>query len=77
MPPASLEDQLLEDFERLAPDLQLRVRQFAHSLIARTPEGTLGEELAPFFGVIDAESAQEMEAAIQKHCEQIEPHAAW
>ena len=69
--------QLLRDFDQLPPDLQRRVEEYAHTLVTQTPEGTAGEALLPFIGILDEQSAREMEDAIQKHCEQIEPHASW
>ncbi len=70
-------EQLLRDFEQLPPALQRRVQEFAHSLVEQAPEGTPGEELIPFVGILDEQSAREMDEAIQKHCEQLEPHARW
>ncbi|MGH9360625.1 MAG: hypothetical protein ACRD2T_01820 [Thermoanaerobaculia bacterium] len=70
-------EQLLRDFEQLPPALQRRVQEYAHSLVLETPEGTPGEALLPFLGILDEESAREIDEAIQKHCEQLEPHASW
>lgn len=72
-----LKGQLLQDLDQLPVHLQRRVQEFAHALVRTTPKGTPGEALLPFFGILDEQSADEMEEAISKHCEQIEPHVSW
>ena len=69
MTKTSSREQLLRDFEQLPPALQRRVQEYAHSLVEQAPEGTPGETLIPFVGILDEQSAREMDEAIQRHCE--------
>lgn len=62
-------EQLLHDFKQLPLALQRRVQEYAHSLVEQAPQGTPSEVLIPFVGILDEQSALEMEEAIQRHCE--------
>lgn len=59
-----LKDQLLEDLDRLSEHLQRRVLEFAHTLAVAPHLDPPGAALLPFFGILDEQSADEMEDAI-------------
>ena len=83
--------RILDDLERLPPDLQRRAADLIRGLVAEVapeppdlgegtgselrPKGASPKEVLRFFGTLDAESAREMEEAIEESCEQIAPDA--
>lgn len=69
---AALKEQIVEELGRLSQAQLERVHGYVEALVEATPEGTPTEDLLPFVGILDDLSAREMEAAIAKHCEQIE-----
>ncbi len=68
----SIHDELLKQLERLSPNLQRRVVEFAAALVRSVPKGTPGDELLRFCGVLPPEDAQAMIEAIQSGCERID-----
>ncbi|MDA8021310.1 MAG: DUF2281 domain-containing protein [Thermoanaerobaculia bacterium] len=70
-----LKNDILDRLDRLPPDLQQRVVDFADALVASEPRGVPGARLLRFAGTIDPQSLQEMEQAIKEDCEQIDPDA--
>lgn len=70
-----LKNDILDRLDRLPPDLQRRVVDFADALVASEPQGVPGAKLLKFAGTIDPRSLQEMEQAIEEGCEQIDPDA--
>jgi hypothetical protein len=72
----AVKSKILEDLERLPPDLQKRAQEMVHELARPSrPVGKPGTYLRDFFGVIDEQSAKEMERAIEESCERIDPDA--
>jgi hypothetical protein len=71
----TVKEQILNDLERLSPEMQARAAQLVHSLVSTTPRGVPGRDLLRFAGTIDAESIREMEEAIEDGCERIDPEA--
>jgi hypothetical protein len=71
----SIKQQILEDLDRLSPELQRRAQELVHELALSTtrPKGTPGRELLRFAGILDDESAAEMERVIEEGCERIDP----
>ena len=82
--------RILDDLERLPPTLQHRAADLVHDLVTETspssrltedegslprPKGATPEEILKFHGTLDADSAREMEEAIEEFCEQIAPDA--
>ena len=69
-----LKDQLLEQFDKLSPEQQRRLVEFAQSLATTRPRGVPGRELLSFAGTIDADDLRRMADAIDNDCEQIDLH---
>jgi hypothetical protein len=71
---AAIQEALLREVEQLAPPLQRKVVDFAHSLAEGRPRGTPGRDLLKFAGILNPEEAKEMMDAIQEGCERIDPN---
>jgi hypothetical protein len=71
---AAIQSDLLKEVEQLAPPLQRKVINYAHSLTKPRPRGTPGNELLEFAGILSPEDAQEMMDAIEEGCEGIDPN---
>lgn len=69
----TLADQLLEQFNRLDKAQQERLLNFAR-ILANTPDvtGEPGESIVRAAGLFDDQSLDEMEAAIDEGCEEID-----
>ncbi|MEW6687207.1 MAG: hypothetical protein AB1393_13560 [Candidatus Edwardsbacteria bacterium] len=61
--------EILKEIDRLPPDLQQRVLEFARTLNSTFPEGTPGKEILRFAGILTPEEADLMERAIKECCE--------
>lgn len=70
----SIKQQILDDLDRLPPELQRRAQELVHGLTASVsrPEGTPGKYLARFSGILDEEGAREMERVIEEGCERVD-----
>ena len=66
---AVLRDNLLAKLDKLSPDLQLRVLDFASALI---PKGIAGKSLLKFEGTIPVEDLKLMSAEIEEGCEKVD-----
>lgn len=68
-----IKQQILDDFDRLSPELQRRAQKLVHGLAASAtrPEGTPGKELLRFAGILDEDAAREMECTIEEGCERV------
>ena len=64
--------QILADLERLLPARQERAGELVHALVDE-PKGTPLADLLPFVGTLDAQSAREMQEAIEEECERVDP----
>ena len=69
----TIKEKILKDLDRLSPELQQRALQLVHSLVSPQMKGALVEDLIPLNGALDRDSAHEMRAAIEEHCERIDP----
>jgi hypothetical protein len=69
-----INEELERELETLAPELQQRVLDFAHSLATQPPRGARGHELLRFAGAVDPDDARTMTEAIDEACEQVHPH---
>ena len=70
----SIKQKILEDLDRLSPELQRKAQELVHGLTVSgsKPRGTPGKELMQFAGILDEEGAREMERAIEEGCERID-----
>jgi hypothetical protein len=73
MNPSALKQRLIEDFERLSPEQQQRVQEFAHALAGSRPRSVPARSLLKYAGMLDPESAREMRQAIEEAFERVEP----
>ena len=71
---AAIQSDLLKEVEQLAPPLQRKVINYAHSLTQPRPRGTPGKQLQKYAGTLSPEEAEAMMAAIEEGCEQVEPN---
>lgn len=76
---ATIADEIAEILSRLSAEEQDRVLNYARALEravrasrSRLPPGTPLTDLAPYFGTISREQADEMERAIEDGCARIE-----
>ncbi len=69
----TIKEQILRDLDRLSPEQQRKAQQLVHGLVASGMKGASIEDLIPLNGILDKQSAQEMRAAIEEHCERIDP----
>ncbi len=69
----TLADQLLEQFNKLDEAQQQRLLNFAR-ILATTPsvKGEPGDRIVQAVGFFDTQSLDEMEAAINEGCEEID-----
>lgn len=72
-----IKQKILDDLDRLPPNLQHRAQEIVHELAVSVtrPPGTPGRDLVRFAGILDEESAREMEDAIEAGCERVDPDA--
>ena len=68
----AVKEQILNDRDRLSPELQRRAADLVHGLVSPLPKGTSGRELLRFAGTLDDESAREMNEAIEQGCERVD-----
>lgn len=69
----SITDDLIEEFRKLDEAQQQRLLNFAR-ILAKTPavKGESGTSIIQAVGFFDAQSLDEMEAAINEGCEEID-----
>jgi len=68
----AIERELREQLNRLAPDQQRRVLEFARTLAAPTIPGVSGEVTARFAGAIPEGDLAIISSAIGKGCERVD-----
>jgi hypothetical protein len=71
---SEIKQRILRQLERLPPDLQLQLLEFAEELAASRPRGVPGYRFLRFAGVLSQEEAQAMRQAIEAGCERIDLH---
>ena len=69
----TVKERILQDLDRLSPELQHKAVQLVHQLVSPLPKGASIEDLMSLAGTLDDESAREMIAAIEEGCERIDP----
>jgi hypothetical protein len=65
---SSLRDELLKALDRLSPAMQRRVLDFARALVESMPQGTPGDELLQFAGIMTPSEADEFLRSIEEGC---------
>ena len=68
-------ERIVEQLEFLPDELQRRVLDFTHALVASTPRGVPSDQLLRFVDLIPASDLQLMHQAIEQGCEQVDWHA--
>jgi len=69
---ASIQNELLRQLERLSPNLQRRVVEFAAALSHTSEQGVPASRLLELAGTLPPEDADEMRRAIERDCERID-----
>jgi hypothetical protein len=72
MASSSLRNEILHQFEKLKPDQQRKVLEFARALANTNLEGTRGKDLLRFAGTIEPSDLKEMTEAIEQDCEKVD-----
>lgn len=67
----TLQQEILDQLDRLPPERQREVLDFARSLSTARPVGKSGTELLRFAGTIEEEDLIAMSQAIDEGCEQV------
>jgi hypothetical protein len=67
----TLQQEILDQLDKLPPEQQREVLDFARSLSKARPVGKSGMELLSFAGTIEAEDLKAMSQAIEEGCEQV------
>lgn len=70
----AVKEQILEDLEQMSPGLQQEAAERVHDLVSMA-RGASAEDLRGLAGILDTESADEMRAAIEDGCRQIDADA--
>jgi hypothetical protein len=60
--------------EQLPARMQRRVLDYARALAESTPEGTPGDELLKFAGIMTPSEADEFLRGIEEDCERVDPN---
>ncbi len=69
-----IRDNIINDLDKLPVDLQKKVQDFVHALIATLPKGVTGKSLLHFAGKISKEDANEMIKIVDEGCEKVDLH---
>ena len=64
-------EKILEDLDQLSPALQRRALELVHKLV-ESPLGVSGASIQHLFGILDKESAREIEEAVEEACERVD-----
>jgi len=67
-----IKQEIVEELEKLTPELQLQVLNFVRKLRLSPAEGVPGRELLPFAGILTPEEAELMERATEEGCERVD-----
>lgn len=67
-----IKEEIMSMLDKLTPESQWRVLEFARSLSPELPEGISGTDFRQFAGFLSPEDAAEMLAAIEEGCENID-----
>ena len=67
-----IREEIAKQVEQLPPLMQEQVLRFVASLRATEPAGEKGAALRMFSGSLDSASAQQISAAIERECEQVD-----
>jgi hypothetical protein len=72
---ASITKEIVERMHELPAAQQQLVLEIVRSLASQRPQGVAAKDLLAFAGVISAEDAREMIAAIEEGCERVDANA--
>jgi len=72
---ASIAKEIVERMHELPAAKQQLVLEIVRSLANQRPQGVPARDLLAFAGVISAEDAREMAAAIEEGCERVDANA--
>jgi len=64
--------EVVEKLTHLPEDVQRKVLHYVDALAAARARGVPGKDLLKFAGIISKEDAEEMRAAIEAGCEQVD-----
>ena len=67
----TLQKEILDQLDKLPPEQQRKVLDFARSLSRANPVGKAGKDLLNFAGAVGADDLKAMSQAIEEGCEQI------
>jgi len=67
----TIEKKLREQLDRLAPEQQRQVLEFARGLGGTSPPAVSGRSLSRFSGAIEADDMVVIMAAIEEACQQV------
>lgn len=67
----TVDKQIREQLDRLAPEQRRQVLEFARALTGTSPHGVTGASLGRFGGTIDAADIVVIAEAIDQACEQV------
>jgi hypothetical protein len=67
-----IKQEIVEELDKLTPELQLQVLTFVRKLRLSSAEGVPGKELLRFAGILTPEEAELMERAIEEGCERVD-----
>ena len=70
----SVQNELLKQMEQLPARMQHRVLDYARALAESTPQGTPGDELLKFAGIMTPAEADEFLRGIEEDCERVDPN---
>lgn len=71
---SALEEEINERLKKLSPEKREQVLEYTRTLSGKTPRGTPGEALRPFFGIWSKEEGEEIKRAIEEACERVNPN---
>ena len=67
----SFRKEIINQIDKLEPEQQRKVLDFARALASAKPRGIAGRDLVRFAGTIDAQDLHTMAQAIEQDCEKI------
>jgi hypothetical protein len=73
MADTTIKEEILNEIDKMTPERQMRVLEFARNLSNPLPPGVPGKDLLQFGGFLTDEEADAMLQAIEEGCEQVYP----
>ncbi len=69
----SIQEQILQELDKLPPQKQRVALYFVRALVGESPIGVSADELMDLAGSLDPEDARQMRDAVEAGCEQVDP----